>query len=69
MILVMMYDETKHLTFEERNAYFREGIDDICKEFSIKLVSVPYKDFAYFGHTVKHGFVSGYKFFINDQLF
>jgi hypothetical protein len=52
-IRLMMYDETKHLTFDERNAYFSEGIDDICKEFSIKLVSLPEKDFADFGHTIK----------------
>ena len=37
-IRLMMYDETKDMTFEERNAYFKEGIDDICKEFNIKLV-------------------------------
>ena len=37
-IRLMMYDEMKDLTFEERNKYFREGIDKICKEFNIKLV-------------------------------
>ena len=40
-IRLMMHDETKHLAFDERNAYFSEGIDNICKEFSIKLVFLP----------------------------
>ncbi|MCL2254249.1 MAG: hypothetical protein FWC09_07370 [Lachnospiraceae bacterium] len=38
-IRLMIFDDTKEMTFDERNAYFREGVEDICVEFNIELVA------------------------------
>jgi len=38
-VRLMIYDDTKGMTFDERNAYYREGVEDICSEFNIKLVA------------------------------
>ena len=40
-IRLMIFDDTKDMTFDERNDYYREGIEDICNEFNIKLVTNP----------------------------
>lgn len=38
-IRLKIFDDTKGMTFDERNAYYREGISDICNEFNIQLVT------------------------------
>ena len=38
-IRLMIFDDTKDMTFDERNAYFKSGIAKICSEFNIELVN------------------------------
>ena len=38
-IKLMIFDDTKNMTFDERSVYFKTGVDDICSEFNIRLVS------------------------------
>jgi hypothetical protein len=37
-IRLMIYDEIKGMTLDERRAYYTNGLDDICRQFNIKIV-------------------------------
>lgn len=37
-IRLMIYDETKDMTLDERRMYYTDGLDEICRQFNIKIV-------------------------------
>ena len=42
-IRLKIYEETKHMTHAEFNAYIREGAEAVAKEFGFEIVSLPRK--------------------------
>ena len=37
-IRLMIHDETKNMTVNERRAYYTDGLDELCKQYKIKVV-------------------------------
>ncbi len=37
-IRLMIHDETKNMTPEQRRAYYTDGLDEVCRQFNIKVV-------------------------------
>jgi len=38
-IRLKIYNETKGMTADERRAYYADGLDEICQQYNIKIVS------------------------------
>ena len=37
-IRLKIYDETKDMTVDERRAYYTDGLDEVCRQYNIKIV-------------------------------